>query len=504
MTQTPHGPDERTAPRLTARGRHFSNGVARSRHGLWIALCCVSLLLVVVGAGGVAALRLQQNVSTEALNLGGSSSGGAGDAVDGPLNILVIGSDTRGGQNSDYGDALDQESGARSDVMMLMQISEDRQNVNVVSFPRDLMVSIPECTNPESGTVFPAADDVQINESLDHGGPGCTVATINELTGVDIDHFMLVDFNAVKELSSVVGGVQVCVTEAIDDEYSGLDIPAGSSTVEGEQALAFLRSRHGFGDGSDIGRIQAQQGFMASLMRKVKAEGTLSNPGKLYDIAEAITQNVTVDEGFADPGTFVGIGRELAGIDLNRVVFATAPTEPYLYDANKLQLSADADQVFATMRSGGSLADGGQEPEESAAPTPSATAPEEQPDRSTPISVLNASGETGRADDVADLVESMGYLTVAAQEAGVEYPGSAVYYSTGYEAEAQEVAEKFGIPAAQVQPDEGYLGVALYVGQDFTEGERIEQQDSGEDQGIVGGASGQTADQETCQQAFAY
>ena len=500
MTQTPTGPDERTTPRLSQRGRHFANGAVVSRQWVWIALCCVCLLLVVMGAGGFAALRLQQNVSTEALNLGGSS-GSAAD-VEGPLDILVIGSDTRGGENSDYGDSLDQESGARSDVMMLMQISEDRQNVNVVSFPRDLMVSIPECTNPDSGKVFPAADDVQINESLDHGGPGCTVATINEITGVDIDHFMLVDFNAVKELSSAVGGVQVCVSDAIDDEYSGLDIPAGSSNVEGEQALAFLRSRHGFGDGSDTGRIQAQQGFLASLMRKVKDEGTLSNPGKLYDIAEAITQNVTVDEGFADPGTFVGIGRQLAGIDLNRVVFATAPTEPYVYDENKLQLSPDAEQVFETMREGGSLADGGGE--EEPAPEETTPAPAETPDHSTPVSVFNASGETGRDSEVADLVESMGYLTVAPQEGGVEYPGSTVYYSTGYEAEAREIADKFGIPEAQVQPSESYLGVALFVGEDFTEGEKIAQEESEEDPGIVGGAAGQTADQETCQQAFSY
>ena len=164
---------------------------------------------------------------TEPLNI----SDFTGAVENGALDILIIGSDTRKGNNGAYGNDDDRNSEARSDVMMLLQISADRKNVNVLSFPRDLVVSIPKCTDPKTNKAYEA--DIQINESLARGGPGCTAATISKLTGVHIDHFMLVDFNAVKELSRVVGGVEVCVDNPVNDEYSGLNLPAGNSKVEG-------------------------------------------------------------------------------------------------------------------------------------------------------------------------------------------------------------------------------------------------------------------------------
>ncbi|MDN5640232.1 MAG: LCP family protein [Actinomycetia bacterium] len=487
MPETSSAPEQDV--RAVPRGRHFRNDGLVSRSGLWAALCCIALLLVVMGAGGVAALRLRHNVSTDALNLGGSEN-----LEDGPLDILVIGSDTRAGANSAYGDAADASSEARSDVMMLVQISQDRQNVSVVSFPRDLMVDIPQCTNQKTGQTYPESPDTQINESLDHGGPGCTVATINKITGINIDHFMLVDFNAVKQLSSVVGGVQVCVDQAIDDPYSGLKLPKGKSEVEGEQALSFLRSRHGFGDGSDTTRIKAQQAFLASLLRKVKAQGTLTNPGTMYRIAEAITQNVTVDAGLTDPSTLVSIGSIFADVDLDKVVFATVPNEPYPANPNKLQLSDSAQQVFATLRKDGSLA-ASEQPSASAQPSPSASV-----DRSVPVSVIDATGTGSQGQHVADLVEKLGYTQVTHQQAQNQLAGTTVYYSTGYEEQAQQIGEALGVAAEQIQPSEAYVGVAVLPGLDFTSGDKVKA----DDQKIVGGASGQTAQESPCQQAFGY
>lgn len=495
MTHAPETSDDSQTPRLTPRGRHYQNRARTSRRGVWLALCCVGLLVVVLGAGGFAAMRLRSNVSTQALNLGDQMDGGS-QLSDGPLDILVIGSDTRSGNNANYGSASDGESGARSDVMMLMQISEDRKNVNVLSFPRDLMVDIPQCKGPD-GKVYPAEQDTQINESLTNGGAGCTVATINQLTGVNVDHFMLVDFNAVKQLSSVVGGVNVCVNKPIKDEYSGLDLPAGNSEVEGEQALAFLRSRHGFGDGSDTSRIQAQQGFLASMMRKVKSQGTLSNPGKMYGIAEAVTQNVTVDKGFTDPATMVDIGRILSGVDLSKIVFATVPTEPYTYDQNKLQLSADSEQVFKTLQKDGSLADptqGQQDP----APKESSSAPV---DRSVPVTLSNASGATDRGKKLSSHVEDLGYNNVTYQDLAETADKTTIQYPTGYQAQAQEIADKFGVGSTEVVEAPGLAGVSISIGKDFTSGNTVKKDDS---QKIVGGAQGQTADQQKCQQAFEY
>lgn len=495
MPHSPENTNEAQPPRISPRGRHYKNRARKSKRGLWLSLCCVGLLVVVMGAGGFAAMRLRSNVSTEALNLGSSMEGGK-ELADGPLDILVIGSDTRTGSNSDYGDSSDSGTGARSDVMMLMQISEDRKKVNVLSFPRDLVTDIPQCKGSD-GKTYAAEPDAQINESLTNGGPGCTVATINQMTGINIDHFMLVDFNAVKQLSTVVGGVNVCVNEPIKDEYSGLDIPAGNSEVEGEQALSFLRSRHGFGDGSDTSRIQAQQGFLASLMRKVKDQGTLSNPGKMYGIAEAITQNVTVDQGFTDPATFVSIGKILSGVDLSDIVFATVPTEPSDMDQNRLQLSDQADQVFNTLQKDGSLAGGGDKKSSSASESPS----QPETDKTVPVTMSNASGTADRGKDLSSKVEDIGYQNVTYQDLAESSPTTTIQYGAGYQAQAQEIADKFGLASDQVVESAAVSGVSVTVGKDFATGDKIKSEGSSE---IVGGAQGQTADQQTCQKAFAY
>lgn len=477
-----------------AAGRHMQQEVLHSTRYRWLALGMVSVLVFLLGVGGFVFLRLQNNVHTASLNLGEATS----QLENGALDILIIGSDTRSGANAHYGDEADRESVARSDVMMLVQVSEDRQNITSLSFPRDLIVDIPQCTDAETGTVYPASEDTQLNESLSRGGPGCTVATISKLAGVNIDHFMLVDFNAVKALSQVVGGVQVCVTQPIDDSYSGLKLPAGTSSVEGEQALAFLRSRHGFGDGSDTGRIQAQQGFLAALLRKVQSEGTLSNPGMLLNIAEAITQNVTVDKGLTNLKTLVGMGNIFGQVNLSKVVFATVPTEPYIYNENKLQLSADAEKVFKKLQDDESLID--PAPEESASPTPSASATAEEITYHTSIdvSVINGSGKSGREKDIASVVSDLGYTSVLAQKSSVKYAATAIYYPYGYEAEAQQIADKLGL--STITASGTATSIEVVIGSDFTEGEALGQAAHK----IAGGAQGQTADQVTCQQAFAY
>lgn len=461
------------------------SNMMKSARNKWIALFSACMLLVVLGYGGAILLRLRANLHTNELNI----SDYTGALENGALDILVIGSDTRAGTDGSYGD--DDGESARADVMMLLHISKDRKNVNVLSFPRDLMVSIPKCTDPNNGKVYEGEDGVQINESLGRGGPGCTVATISKLTGVQIDHFMLVDFNAVKELSKVVGGVEVCVDKPIDDEYTNLKLPAGKSTVEGEQALAFLRSRHGFGDGSDIGRIQAQQGFMAALLRKTKSEGTLSNPSRMVNIAEAITQNVTVDTGLGNINELVGIGTTLGSVDLSQVVFATVPTEPWSEDANRLQTTSEADAVFKRLQDDQSLkveATANAQEQQSSEPA----------DHSTDVTVVNATGLEGRGTTIANVVTGLEYMSVTPISAAEPVQFSAVTYAPGHEAEAHEISGKLNI--GRVNESATDAGVTVTIGTDFPNGEAMEKQEAQ----IAGNASGQTADQETCQTAFAF
>lgn len=205
---------------LRQTGRHHRAREHRSSTRRIAVILVVLALISVIGLGGVAALRLTSNLTSSPLDLSEDS----GAVEGGPLDILVMGSDTRSGKgNSEYGSAEDSEG--RTDVMMLVHVTEARDAVTVVSFPRDLVVDIPQCTDPESGKVYPAGTDM-LNSAVERGGPGCTVAAINKLTGVDVDHFMLADFNAVTELSTAVGGVEVCVNEAVDDPKSGLKLPA--------------------------------------------------------------------------------------------------------------------------------------------------------------------------------------------------------------------------------------------------------------------------------------
>lgn len=164
-----------------------------------------------------------------------------------------------------------------------------------------------------------------INEAMAEAGIGCAVDTVNQLTGLEIDHFMMADFNAVKELSHAVGGVNVCVSDPVFDPDSRLRLAKGDSLVEGEQALAFLRTRHAFGDGGDLGRIKGQQAFLSSLTRKLKDEGTLGNPQRLLQIADVVTQNLTVDEGLASVPSLLTIGGRLKDIDVSKVAFVAVP-----------------------------------------------------------------------------------------------------------------------------------------------------------------------------------
>ncbi|NED00738.1 LCP family protein, partial [Streptomyces sp. SID6648] len=163
-----------------------------------------------------------------------------------------------------------------ADTNILLHVAKDRSNATALSIPRDLIVDIPDCeTKQEDGStkVIPGSSGVRFNQSLGDLGrdAGCTMRTVTETTGVKPDHFMMADFNAVKTLTSAVGGVDVCVEHAVDDPKSHLKLPAGESTVEGEQALAFVRTRHAFGNEGDLDRIKVQQQFLGSLMRKMSS-----------------------------------------------------------------------------------------------------------------------------------------------------------------------------------------------------------------------------------------
>jgi LCP family protein required for cell wall assembly len=397
------------------------------------------------------------------------------------MQILILGSDTRDGKNSEYGTAEDSSGYGQSDVMMLMDISADNKRVNVISFPRDLLVDIPQCKDQKTNKVYPARSGVMINEAMAEAGIGCAVDTINKLTGLEVDHFMMADFNAVKELSNTVGGVDVCISDAVYDPDSRLRLPKGTSSVQGEMALAFLRTRHAFADGGDLGRIKGQQGFLSSLTRKIKDEGTLSDPGKMLRIADVVTQNLTVDEGLASVPSLLTIGNRLKDIDISKVAFVAVPTTPAAQDPNRLEIAEPAGtQLFSALRKDVDLTD-----PTAPTPTPSPTDPATTPPTAAPtetvppvppydkalqpVTVANGTGVPGRAQEIIQALATGGFTNTGRLEAKA-VAQSVVYYGPDFADVAADVATLLGIPPAQVLPAPAVGGVQVYLGTDFTSG----------------------------------
>jgi LCP family protein required for cell wall assembly len=508
---------------------------------LWLKIVAGVLALALAAGVGVVVFKLvglRDSITTSPLNLSTDGPGLPVDLSRDPVQILILGTDTRDGTDGKYGSNDSSAGWGKSDVMMLVNLSADRKRVTVVSLPRDLLTTIPSCTDPKTGQVYPEQQSAQLNAALSYGGPGCTVAAVNEMTGLQIDHFMMADFNAVKELSTVIGGVDVCVNEPIDDSYSKLKLPAGVSSVQGEQALAFLRTRHSFGDGGDRGRIRAQQSFLASMARKIQSEGTLTNVPRLYAIAEAVVSNLTVDEGLAEIPRLLALADRVKAVDLGKVAFVSLPTQASPEDGNRLVLDEEpAQELFRILREDGDVtapevntagssnvhasdkatdkatsgagagtstpkSDGGAAAAATTEPGNEPTAGHDVPafdPAVQPVQVVNASGAADRGEELTKQLHALGYLLATPAAAETERTTTQLYYSAGFEHVALSLAEQLNVPRANVLVSGDYYGVALSVGKDFTSGKQL-----AETGGVAGGFKGQTADQVTCQQSGAF
>jgi LCP family protein required for cell wall assembly len=497
----------------TNRGRHFGN--RKRRTGLKIIAVFLSLIIVAGIIGAYFLFHLQHNISTTPLNSGvgvPSTAPTAADTAADPMNILIIGTDTRKG-NSQYGTEADSGGFGSSDVMMLLHLSADLQHATVLSLPRDLMAAIPSCKIEGTTSTSPAVDYAQINSALKMAGPGCTVATVSQLTGLTIDHMMLADFNAVNELSNAIGGVDVCVTSPVDDPNSGLKLPAGVSQVQGTQALAFLRTRESFGDGGDIGRIRAQQSFLSSLARKITKDNTLADVPKLYSIADTITRNLTVDSGLGNISELMTLANRLRQVKPENIEFITLPTEPWTQDPNRLQLAAEpAAKIFTAIKNDVPVSQSTPAPSPSqTTPTPSVTglspSPTTAPTATTDptsadpeaayvqVSLTNSSGVAGRETEVQKVLTSLGYPAASSLRSEATLPTTEIFYTYGEKDHADKLAASLGVQDAQVQYSDKTTGINLVIGQDFTTGSKI----TAVQQGLSGDLQGQTANQVTCQ-----
>ena len=268
--------------------------------------------------------------------------------ITGPINLLVVGSDTREGQGDSFGEVESE----LADVIMLLHISADRTNASVVSFPRDLLVPIPSCPDPKGGS-FAAMTRQMINSSIGYGGVACTHLTVQALTGLEIPYVAMIDFQGVIEMSNAVGGVEVFAEEPVYDPYTGLVLQEGVNTLQGVDALAYLRARKGIGDGSDLNRISNQQIFLRSLFAKVKSEGVLNNPIYLYSLASAAARNMRLSESMSDLGTMFNLATALKDIDTTQLAFLRIPVRGARGDGESGRLepiTSEADKLFDQIR----------------------------------------------------------------------------------------------------------------------------------------------------------
>lgn len=328
-------------------------GLLRRRRRRWVrygGLGAVLLVAGTVGTGWALYAALDGNITPDddaAAELARYEKERPTSLVKDAQNILLIGSDSRSGDgNARYG----RDSGTeRSDTTILLHLAAGRRTATAVSLPRDLMVEVPACRESDGTRSEPLF--TMFNYAFQKGGSACTIRTVEKLTNIRVDHHMVVDFHGFKDMVDAVDGVAVCLAEPIDDKAAKLRLPAGRVTLDGEEALGYVRARKTLGNGSDTDRMDRQQRFLGALVNKVQSNDVLLNPVKLYPVLDAATSSLTTDPDLASLRGLYELVRGLRDIPTERVQFLTVPRESYVYNSNRDQLvEPEAQRLFERLR----------------------------------------------------------------------------------------------------------------------------------------------------------
>ncbi|MYR47258.1 LCP family protein [Streptomyces sp. SID5910] len=337
-----------------ADGRRRGKGRRRKprdrRRKALLAMAWTAAGIVVLGGTGAGVLYFKLNGNLTSVDIDQALGTDRPEkADDGSENILVLGSDTRSGGNKQLGGGTD-DGTARSDTAMVVHVYKGHKKASVVSIPRDTLIDRPGCTDTDGGE-HPAETDAMFNSAYSTGGAACAVKTVESVSGLRMDHYLEVDFSGFQQLIDDLGGVQVTTTEDIKDPDSHLDLKAGTHRLDGEQSLGLVRTRHGVGDGSDLGRIQLQQAFVKALVHQVKDIGLLGNPKKLYDIADTATKTVTTDSDLGSVNSLMSFASGLKGIAPGSMHMVTMPVIYDPADGNRVLVEKDkARQVWDALR----------------------------------------------------------------------------------------------------------------------------------------------------------
>ncbi|MGA5205396.1 LCP family protein [Streptomyces variegatus] len=328
-------------------------GLVRRHRRRWARITAFGVTALLVAAGGIGwavYAKLSGNITPDeaaAAELARYEKERPTSLVKDARNILLIGSDSReGSDNARYG----RDSGTeRSDTTILLHLSAGRDSATAVSLPRDLMVDLPGCRRPDGSRSSPRF--AAFNQAFQLGGSACTIRTVEKLTDIRVDHHVVVDFHGFKAMVDAVDGVEVCLREPIDDRAAKLRLPAGRVTLDGEEALGYVRARKTLGDGSDTERMERQQRFLGALVNEVRSNDVLLNPAKLYPVLDAATSSLTTDPELASLRGLYELVRGLRDIPMEQVQFLTVPRESYAYDANRDQLvEPAAERLFERLR----------------------------------------------------------------------------------------------------------------------------------------------------------
>lgn len=345
------GPSDGSPSEGPGAGPTLDITVKRKRHWLrWTALGASFVVLVAAGTGWWLYKKLDGNIRTDtsaAAELKAYEKERPASVVHDAENILLIGSDSRAGDNRKYG--RDDGGSQRSDTTILLHLAANRKSATAMSIPRDLMANIPACHKQDKTASRPQF--AQFNWAFEFGGTACTIRTVEKMTGVRLDHYMVVDFNGFKDMVDAVNGVEICLKDPINDSAAHLKLPAGRQKLSGEQALGYVRVRKSIGNGSDTERMDRQQQFLGALVNKVQSNGVLLNPTRLYPVLDAATKALTTDPGLDTLKDLYELVRGMRNVPTDKVQFLTVPRQPYAANRNRDELvQPDADRLFKQLR----------------------------------------------------------------------------------------------------------------------------------------------------------
>ena len=463
--------------RVNAKRRRRSGQSRKKKILKYTALGTAGVVAVVVGVGAYVVAHLNGNIKhTALLPTGVTQSAEIPDKFGNTaMNVLLIGTDARvSAADCKLGGDCSASGSGNSDVLMVIHLAADRTNSTIMSIPRDTETTIPACGTNSSYYGM-------INSSLAYGA-SCTVATVHQMTGLTIDHYVEVDFSGVVTMSNALGGVPVCVSNNMYDKDSGLRLSAGTTVIKGQQALEFVRTRHGFYDGSDLGREKAQHYFLGAMIREVRASMNLSDFTTLYKVADAATKALTVDDGLSGISGLEGLATTMNRVPTDRISFVTMPwnIDP-ANQAHVIVAQPYADQMFQNIANDVSYSAATATASKSATTsTTKAAAPTTQAvvtptvsvnKAAVHVTVQNGTSVNGRAGVVRDALVSAGFSSsLIATSTAASTAKTVVYYPSSKADSAATTANALGLPASALKESNSYSQVTVVVGADWTSG----------------------------------